>query len=64
MKTYPLSEELRLYLSSTDACLIKLKQAIESDNALELDRLKAIIEYQSGACDRMKIVVDKLLGVD
>ena len=61
MRLYTVSDELRLYISSTDACLRKLKHEIETGNGLEADRLKAIIEYQRGACDRMNLVVDKIL---
>ncbi len=61
MEFYPLSVEVRLCMSSTMACLTKLNHEIESNDGIETDRLKAIIDNQRGACDRLNLVIDKLL---
>jgi len=62
VSNFLISEEVRLLISSTDACLKRLRIEIEDGDSLDIKRIKTIIAYQVVACDRMRLVVNEVLG--
>jgi hypothetical protein len=62
MKVFPLNEELKLYISSTDACLIKLRRNMDESNVIDVERLEAYIRFQQQAGIRLQSAIDDLLG--